>query len=156
MAADLDALKPIGGAPDVLRIERATQSNHIRDFGNILAALLTPRDQAVIRFYEAAASALLAPESPMSIYVGYLGKEPVATAELTMAGGVAGLYNISTLEVHRRKGIGSAMTLRPLLEARSQGLKTGILQAAADGVGIYTNVGFRTTGRFTEYQLPAS
>ncbi len=92
----------------------------------------------------------------MWLYVGYLDGEPVATAELTVSGGVAGLYNISTLEVHRHKGIGSALTLRPRLDAMVKGFKMGILQAAADGLGVYTRLGFRAAGRFTEYQLPAS
>jgi hypothetical protein len=48
------------------------------------------------------------------------------------------------------------MTLRPLLDARADGFKTAVLQASPDGQGIYTRLGFRVTGRFTEYQLPAT
>ena len=138
------------------QIERATTPKHIRDFGNTLSALMTPSDEPVIRFYEAAAPVLLAADAPMWLYVGYLDGEPVATAELTVSGGVAGLYNISTLEVHRHKGIGSALTFRPLLDARAKGFKVGILQAAADGLGVYTRLGFQATGHFTEYRVPAS
>lgn len=155
MAAHLDDLNATDLTPHGLRIERATTRKHIRDFGNTLAALATPADQSVIRFYEIAAPVLLATDAPMWLYVGFLDGEPVATAELTVSEGVAGLYNISTLELHRHKGIGSALTLRPLLDARAEGFKVGILQAAADGLGVYTRLGFRATGHFTEYQLPA-
>jgi ribosomal protein S18 acetylase RimI-like enzyme len=95
------------------------------------------------------------PESPQWRYVGYLSGAPVATAELTIGGGVAGLYNITTLEAYRRRGIGTALTLRPLLEARDHGLRTGVLQAAPAGVGVYRQIGFRAFGDITEYKQPA-
>jgi hypothetical protein len=46
------------------------------------------------------------------------------------------------------------MTLRPLLDAREQGYRTGGLQASAEGESVYTRLGFRVTGQFTEYKLP--
>lgn len=153
MAADLNALHITDLAPYGLRIERVRTAKQIHDFAAINAANWVPPDQAVIRFYEAAAPALVAPEAPIRLYVGYLGEEPVSTAELTVSGGVAGLYSISTLEAHRRRGIGSALTLRALLDAREMTLRTAVLQAAVDGLGVYTRLGFRATGQFTEYKL---
>jgi ribosomal protein S18 acetylase RimI-like enzyme len=97
--------------------------------------------------------ALLASDSPQWRYVGYLSGEPVATAELTASGGIAGLYNIATLESYRRHGIGTALTLRPLLDARAAGFHTGFLQAAAAGVGMYTRIGFERFGDITEYKI---
>jgi ribosomal protein S18 acetylase RimI-like enzyme len=155
MAADLNALNSTELAPRGLRIERVRTAQQMHDFAAINAANWTPPDQAVMRFYERAAPLLLAPDSLLWLYLGYLGEEAVATAELTIGGGVAGLYNICTREAHRRRGIGSALTLRPLLDARAAGLKAAILQAAPDGQGVYARLGFRATGRFTEYQLPA-
>jgi GNAT superfamily N-acetyltransferase len=156
MAADLDALNMAELAPHGLRIERATTPKHISDFSIVNAVNWNPPDQDVIRFYETATPVLLDKDSPLWIYVGYLGDEAVATAELTVGGDVVGLYNIATLEAHRRKGIGSALTLRPLLDARGRGFKTAILQASADGLGVYKRLGFKETGHFTEYQLPRS
>ena len=54
------------------------------------------------------ASALLSADAPLWLYVGYLGDRPIATAELTAAAGVVGLYNISTLAAYRRRGFGTA------------------------------------------------
>jgi ribosomal protein S18 acetylase RimI-like enzyme len=82
-----------------------------------------------------------------------MGDRPVATAELTASGGIAGLYNISTIESYRRRGIGTALTLRPLLDARDAGFRTGFLQAAAAGVGMYTRIGFQRFGDITEYKI---
>ena len=67
-----------------------------------------------------------------------------------------GQYNICTLAAYRGRGFGSALTLRPLLDAREEGHSTGILQAAPGAVSIYARVGFAPFGRYTEYKpLPA-
>jgi GNAT superfamily N-acetyltransferase len=153
MAADLASLAAAVPVPKGFRIKRAVAARQIHEFAAVLAA---PAYPAVLDFYAAATPRLLAPGAPLWLYVGYLGAEPVASAELTVGGGVVGLYNIVTLAAHRRQGIGSAMTLRPLLDARQQGYKTAILQASAEGQGVYARLGFRAFGEYTEYQPPAA
>ncbi len=154
MAADLDGLQSLASvdvSPGGLRIERARTEAQVRDFAEALASLGEPPDPTVVDFYECAASTLLRPESPLWLYVGYLGREPVSTAELTVGGGIVGLYNISTRPDRRGKGIGTAMTVRPLLDAREAGFGTAVLQASEEGFPIYSRLGFVVTGRFTEY-----
>ena len=46
--------------------------------------------------------------------------------------------------------------LMKLLDARAQGFQTAILQAAAEGVGVYTRVGFQPFGNIIEYKPPIS
>src|SRR5262249_51523314 len=106
----------------------------------------------VLRFYEAAAPVLRSAASPLWLYVGYQGDRPVAAAELTVGGGVVGLYGISTLARDRRRGYGSAITLRPLLDARTAGYRAAVLQAAPDVIGVYARLGFVATGRYVEYK----
>jgi hypothetical protein len=154
MAADLDALPLVDLLPRGLHIEPVRTAEQVRQFATILAPSQTPPDLAVLEFYEMVSPLLLAPGCPLRLYVGYIGLDAVATAEVTIGGGVVGLYNISTLETHRRQGIGSAITVRPLLDARAGGYKTAILQASPAGQGVYTRLGFRATGLFTEYKLP--
>lgn len=91
MAADLGKLRHGELSPDGLQIRRVRTAAQLRDFANILAANWTPLNSEVLRFYELTASALLANNSALWQYVGYLGEAPVATAELTMGGGVVGL-----------------------------------------------------------------
>ena len=151
MAADLAALEPVGRTPPV-RIERVRTAGELEVFARLSAANWTPPDLQVVRFYELGAEHLLRDDCPLRLYVGYQAGEPVATAEATVAGGVAGLYNISTVPAFRRRGIGSAMTVRPLEDARAAGCAAAVLQAAPDGVSIYERAGFRAFGTITEYK----
>lgn len=92
------------------------------------------------------------PIPPLWLYVGYLDGVPVSTAELTIGGSVAGLYNISTLPAYRRRGFGRALTRQPLLDAQAHGYHTAILQAVEAGVNLYTHLGFTPFGQITEYK----
>lgn len=152
MALDLSQLQIPSDRPAELRIERVTDHRQLMDFAAINAANWNPPDPHVLRFYETASPFLLSRSSPLWFYLGYIGQSPIATAELTIAGGVAGLYNICTLDGYRRRGIGTAMTVHPLLDARQAGLSAAILQAAADGVGVYSRIGFVNVGSYTEYK----
>lgn len=139
--------------PTSLRIDRVRTSAELLDFARINAANWTPPDENVLRFYERVAHAALRSDSPLRYYLGYVDDTPVATAELTIAGDVGGIYNISTLQAYRRRGVGTAMTNHLLREAFGEGLDTAILQAAPMGAGIYRRLGFRESGTIIEYKL---
>jgi GNAT superfamily N-acetyltransferase len=90
-------------------------------------------------------------------YVGFLSGRPMATAALVLAAGVAGVYAVSTLPAERRRGIGTAMTALPLLNAQAQGYRVGILQATAMGLPVYRRLGFRDACEYRCYgQAPTS
>lgn len=155
MAADLTKLNLVDTSPNGLRVIRTQTSAQLQDFATVMAANWSPPDQDVLRFYKMAKASLLSGNSPLWLYVGYLGETPVACSEVTIGGGIAGLYNVCTLESYRRRGFGSAITLQPLLDAREQGWFTAILQASERGAGIYKQIGFEAFGQVLEYQ-PAS
>ncbi len=155
MVADLSRLCAVDTAPRGLEIRRASTPEELADFARINAANWNPPDRLLIRFYELAAPVLLARGSALRMYVGYAGGEAVAASELTVGGGVAGLYGISTLGAFRHRGYGSAMTAWPLLEARRDGIATAVLQASAAGLRVYERIGFEKFGQITEYKPEA-
>ena len=93
---------------------------------------------------------------PLRNYLGCLDGEPVATSNLFLASGVAGVQCIATLPAARRRGLGSALTLAPLFDARQIGYQAGVLQSSEMGVKIYGRLGFREVCRMEHYNWHCS
>lgn len=80
------------------------------------------------------------------MFVGYLNGSPVATHMLFNGAGVASVYAVATIPSAQGKGIGAAITLKPLLEARDKdGHKYAVLFSSEIGVKVYERIGFRLT-----------
>ena len=62
-----------------------------------------------------------------------------------------GVFNVSTLEHARRRGLGTALTARLIHDARERGCSTASLQATAMAERVYAAVGFRDLGAILEY-----
>jgi ribosomal protein S18 acetylase RimI-like enzyme len=86
----------------------------------------------------------LADDSPYQSYVGVLDGEAVGASAMMLGSGAAGLYNIATVPGARGKGIGAAMTLAPLFEARKRGINLAVLHSSAMGQRVYERLGFQT------------
>jgi ribosomal protein S18 acetylase RimI-like enzyme len=88
---------------------------------------------------------------PRQLYVGRLKGEPVATSLMFLGAGVAGIYAVSTARRARRQGVGRAMTLVPLLEARAKGYRIGTLHSSPMGLSLYRQLGFQEYCRLRLY-----
>jgi ribosomal protein S18 acetylase RimI-like enzyme len=156
MSARLEAPPFDNPAPPELSIEHVTTPAQLSDFAAVNAANWSPPDTNVLRFYALASSVLLSRESPFRFFVGRVGREPVATLEFALGGGVGGIYNVATVESRRRRGYASALMRRALDEARAAGVRAAVLQASPDGVGVYRRQGFEEFGTITEYKPAAT
>jgi ribosomal protein S18 acetylase RimI-like enzyme len=86
--------------------------------------------------------------------VARLAGRPVAMARVLLAGGVAMVHGVATIESARRQGIGSAITVAVLAAARDEGYRIGVLQASSMGQGPYRRIGFETVARYGRYERP--
>ena len=91
-------------------------------------------------------------EGPWRHYLGQLGEEPVATATSFFGAGVAGIYFVCTVERARRRGIGAAVTLAALREAREMCYSTGVLGSSEMGYPVYRRLGFKEYCRIGLYE----
>ena len=84
----------------------------------------------------------LVSDERIKLYIGTLDGVPVARSMVFFSSGVVGLYLVSVLEPFRNRGIGTAMTVEPLLDAREDGYHVSVLMATELGERIYSKIGF--------------
>ena len=93
-------------------------------------------------------------ELPWRHYIGWLAGKPVACSSLLLGAGVAGIYAVATVPEARGRGIGTALTLVPLREARAMGYRIGVLGSTQMGLGVYRRLGFQEYCKFVIYLRP--
>jgi GNAT superfamily N-acetyltransferase len=76
-------------------------------------------------------------------YIAYQDGVAVATSALLLHAGVAGIFAVATIPQARGRGLGTAITQAPLLEARRRGYRVGTLQSSPMGFPVYGRLGFR-------------
>ena len=85
------------------------------------------------------------------VLVARLDGESVATAMAFDLDGDCGIYNVTTLERARRRGLGTALTALHAHDALARGCRTASLQSTEMAARVYAAVGFRDLGRILEY-----
>lgn len=85
------------------------------------------------------------------ILLARLDGQNVATAMALDRNCDCGIYNVTTLEHARRRGLGTALTVLQLHGALSRGCATASLQSTGMAEHVYAALGFRNLGRILEY-----
>lgn len=150
MAVEIDRMRDDFAAPPGLTIETVRDEGGLRDW--IAVWLFPVPDDVRRRHLDVLRRRGLGANLPWRYYVGRLDGKPVATSELFVGEGVAAVHYVVTLPELRRQGIGTAMTLRVLHEARDLGYHIGVLTASPDGIGSYRRIGFREHCWFHHYE----
>jgi ribosomal protein S18 acetylase RimI-like enzyme len=156
MAADLQALDEGLQAPPGLTIERVGDAETLQEWYDIaFNGVLGWPDCGVDAVLDYYMSVGLGAQSPRRYYIGRLRGKPVATSALVLGAGVAGIYGVATVSEERGQGIGTAMTLAPLREARALGYRVGVLFTSEKGTPAfrqYHRVGFRQYCKMRVYE----
>ncbi|MBI3242954.1 MAG: GNAT family N-acetyltransferase [Chloroflexi bacterium] len=144
MVADLRQMNEavLTQAPSGFTIDEVGDETALHEFKRVLIEGYELPDRMAHGWVEAALRAGIA-NMPWKMYVGRLNGEPVATNMLFNGGGVASVYAVATVPAARGKGIGGAITLKPLLEARDLGYRYAVLFSSDMGVHAYERIGFR-------------
>jgi GNAT superfamily N-acetyltransferase len=93
----------------------------------------------------------ISPDIPWRYYLGFFQGKPVATSQLFIGAGVAAVHDVATFPEMRARGIGTAMTLAALRDARQMGYRIAVLTASPYGERIYRRIGFRDYGTISRY-----
>ena len=101
---------------------------------------------------------LLAGADPGAFHVliARLDGRRAATGMAFDCDGDCGLYNVTTIEWARRRGLGTALTVLHMLDAAARGCSTATLQSTPIAEGVYAAAGFRDLGRILEFSPRAS
>jgi GNAT superfamily N-acetyltransferase len=83
-------------------------------------------------------------KTPWRLVLGRLNGQPVASNIVLNGAGVVGLYGIAVTPSERGKGIGAAITLKPILDERDRGgYQYAVLFASLMGAFVYARIGFQ-------------
>ncbi len=102
-------------------------------------------------YYESYAANGFGEGKPWHHYIALLSNTPVGIASLLLHAGIAGIYGVVTLPETRKQGVGTALTLHAMQEARALGYRIAILSPSHMGLHMYRTIGFQEVGMTYHY-----
>ena len=151
MAVELQNLDDTVSSPSSLSIEHIEDAEALRIWLHIMTIGSEIPEEGLALLLELVSRHGYTSDPSVHYYLGWLGDKPVATSLLFLGGGVANIYNVATLPEFRRQGFGRALTVAPLLQARTLGYRIGTLQSSPMGLHLYQRLGFRQYCTFQAY-----
>lgn len=151
MLADLGDIRMLPPAEPDFRVEFVTTADQMQIWWHVSASGYQSTIENTKVYHDAYLSHPFGPQEDCVHYIGYWRDEPVTSATLLLAGGIAGLYAISTPPAYRRRGFGSAITRAALDTARQRGYRHACLMSSPMGKSVYQRVGFNVQVNVPEY-----
>jgi len=150
MAVNLQALKTDGNTPDDFHISEVKGEPDLDIWvQTIMAGMEMPEFAA--QSWKQASLRLGVDRLPWRMYIGWLGEKPVAVSMSFCGAGVVGVMAVGVIPEARQQGIGGAITVKPLLDAREQGYRVGVLFSTEMGFPVYKRLGFEPVGTISRY-----
>jgi ribosomal protein S18 acetylase RimI-like enzyme len=143
-----ESLQPsIRQAPDV-ELREVTSKETRLDFAHLSSVIFSLPFQTSSDIY---GSPTLW-EGPMTGWVGYMDGRAVCIVTVVVGGGVLGVYSVGTLPEYQRRGLAETAIRHALAKvSAATGLQASILQSTAQGMNLYSRMGYRVVTRFGVY-----
>jgi GNAT superfamily N-acetyltransferase len=156
MACDLAALPGAADLAAELEVRPVEDEATLETFLEVSAAAYgaePPMVDAIRQWYRALG--LGRPEL-VRVYVAYRDGEAAGGSSVFYGAGVVGLYGVGTAPEARGHGVGRAVSLVPLLDARERGYRAGVLTTSEMGMSVYRRLGFREVCSLDQYAFSPS
>jgi len=86
-------------------------------------------------------------------YLGRLQGRAVATCQLFYSAGIVSVHHVATRSEAQRLGIGKALLVHALREARGRGYRVAVLTSTLAGLPLYRRIGFHPYATFSGYSF---
>lgn len=147
MLADLASI-PQAVVPAGFEIRLVNSAEGVLEFGGLLASLT---DAHTLAYYTAISRLDGLGSGPMRLFLGFFQGRAVGTASLFLDGETGHIFDVSTSDALRGRGLGTAMMRAVLEYARDTGARRVGLQASEEGLGVYRRMGFEEVCVFRVY-----
>jgi GNAT superfamily N-acetyltransferase len=77
------------------------------------------------------------------VYVAYLDGKIVSMSQVYYKAGIIGTWNLLTMPKYQRRGIGTVITLAPMIDARKRSYEIAYLNASEQGLPMYQRIGYK-------------
>ncbi len=153
LLAELADLPDISAPDPAFHIEFVADEAMLAVWRDVSAAGFQ-MDSAQI-FYDAYVRHDFDPNGDALHYIGYIGSQPVTSSTVLFAGGIAGVYDVSTSPEFRQRGFGTAITHASLKLAQTRNYRYACVLASDMGRSIYQKLGCSITVDIPEYRWTA-
>lgn len=147
----LDTVNIPGTVPQGLDVKRIATAAQVEQFAEVLASV-APGDETIKTFYTDGKDAITAPASPLRLYIGHVGTEPVAALEAFSAHGILNFHQMTSVPTVRGKGYGAGLMVTALKDAKKAGLRLASIQAPESSRLAYERFGYKPAGRIASYR----
>jgi len=127
---------------------KANNEKQFQEWYDIVIAVLFPKKSIPYGFFHNRMN-----DNRYSFYVGYFKNLPVTTAMVFTDNNVAGFYMIATKNDFRKRGFGTGIIIRTILDAKESGSSYMTAQSSRMAFPVYQQIGFQHVNTLDVYWM---
>lgn len=156
IALDISTHLPLIDYPAEIDVIKISNQKDLREFARLSIQAFGAKESTLEQFNAVNTAAL--ENNQQCHFLALLKGQPVGTATLSTTESTAGIWNLTTAQEHRNKGIGTALVCATLMEAKTQNYPhvMAILMPKGLAWGVFSRLGFQSICRFPFYVAGAS